>query len=75
MELFIVEAKEKDYDCYDSFVVIAKDKEEAEILALDYLDKEIEKWHLVDNFREYGFVVKKIDTDQARVIHTSFRSG
>jgi len=72
MKIFIIESKWKERDCYESFVVIAKNKSEAEEIALSHYDYLIKKWWVDDNFRENGYEIREVELDKPKVIHSSF---
>jgi hypothetical protein len=74
LHVYIIEAKYKAWDCFDSFVVVAKDVAEAIEVFENNLEYEYKKWSMERNFDE-GYTVETVNLHKARVIHSDFRSG
>lgn len=67
MKIFHFTTDEFDYDCFDGFVVVAKDKEQA-------------KQVITAKIGEFcpgldAFTVTEVDTSEAKVILESFNAG
>lgn len=75
MNLYLIESNYKTSDCFESVVVTANNPQEASQVALEYINRETNKWHLEDNFNEDGYTVTLIDISIPKVIHSSFWDG
>ena len=68
---FILKLNEYDYDQFDAFVVVAKNKEEA----VDIVMREYPNGEYSDCDWDSGYTVEEVDMAESRIILGSFNAG
>lgn len=72
MKIYQLEFNRHGYDQYDSFVIMANSKEEAEsIVKKDYFEPD---WYDSCDW-ESGYVIEEVEMDKAQILLGSFNAG
>lgn len=75
MSLYLVKADVCDWDQFDSFIIKANTKEDAEKIAIDFINQEIKFNHASDEPQNWTAEKITINSLPNGIIHSSFNAG